>query len=52
VLGVPCDFIPQGSQAELLHALHLDGAGIAGSIRQAVAALEEEESEALGRPGS
>jgi 1-deoxy-D-xylulose-5-phosphate synthase len=53
LLGVPSDFIPQGSQAELLHQLQLDGAGIADSIRQAVAgAALEEETQALGRPGS
>ncbi len=34
MLGLPDQFVPQGTRAELLHELGLDGGGIAASIRR------------------
>jgi len=50
-LGVPDAFIPQGSQAELFTQLGLDAAGVAASVRRAIAEAEPA-GETLTRQGS
>jgi len=46
ILGVPCAFVPHGSQATLLQQLGLDAAGVAAAVRSA-----RPEAERLSQPG-